>query len=105
MVTDLGPDHKRLWTSSRARQRPLTRRSTSTEGFVDVPSFHGSFVPYSSLGMALILTLERVLVVSVTVAILVRVHDTYPHYSYATFWLAWVMGVSAYVPREGLEGL
>jgi hypothetical protein len=47
------------------------------ERFVNVPFFHGPFVPYSSLGIALILTLERrVLVVSV--AILVRVHDTYP---------------------------
>ena len=36
--------------------------------------FHGSLVPCSSLGIALILALERV-VVSVQLAILVRVHD------------------------------
>lgn len=39
------------------------------------PLFHGSLVPYSSLGIALILVLERVVV---SVAILVRVHDIYP---------------------------
>lgn len=39
------------------------------------PLFHGSLVPYSSLGIALIRALERVVV---SVAILVRLHDIYP---------------------------